>query len=750
MTIRLRWSASRSIISAVARRSSIPSVHLVVDQAAGGGADRGERRPEVVRDGVEERALEGVALACDVRVAGSGGKAVLLQGLAHLVGDCRQEAGLGRVRAAGGPRARSAQMAPDAAPAGLDRDPVGLASGTLAAPRAEAGPARAGVDGDPLGRLVARPAPQGAVAGRLRGSGAPGSVSAAGRRRRLRLRRGRSRRAAGSASRRRISTIRGSTSSVDGRVASSRLTEKSARASRSRATAVSSRMRSRAAIWPTSRPTARSRTRLSHSPGSATVSVRRGSTNRRSYSRNDGDRRHQDGDAASDERHHGDRQDVHRRRVRDAEAILEQGDQGGRAAERHDANDRRSNQGPGAERLHPRRVLRPMDSAPSAAAADRPRPAPVHSGSPCRMPVRPPRSCPAPRSGSSVAGSSGGCWGSRPGRWATASRSWTRTPTVRPRRSPTASWSPPTTPSRAPSSWPAAAAVVTYELEHVDAALVDAVEAAGVPVRPGCARPADDPGPAGRAALRGVAGTRDRTVARGRRRAGPSRGGRRARHAPPPEGAGRRLRRPEPGPDRGARTTSPARSSGSAARPAPRSSSSASWTSRRSSRSSPPAALDGALAAFPIAAQPPRRRHPRGVGRPGARARRGGAAARARSVPGSPRRSTPSALVTAELFLLRDGTLAVNELAPRVHNSGHWTIEGARTSQFEQHVRAICGLPAGRPGGPRPDRDGQPPRQRASCARRAWRASRRRSPTRSSTSTSTTSGASSSAGRWAT
>jgi len=54
-------------------------------------------------------------------------------------------------------------------------------------------------------------------------------------------------------------------------------------------------------------------------------------------------------------------------------------------------------------------------------------------------------------------------------------------------------------------------------------------------------------------------------------------------------------------------------------------------------------------------------------------------------------------VVTAELFLLRDGSLAVNELAPRVHNSGHWTIEGARTSQFEQHVRAICGLPLGDP-----------------------------------------------------
>ena len=53
--------------------------------------------------------------------------------------------------------------------------------------------------------------------------------------------------------------------------------------------------------------------------------------------------------------------------------------------------------------------------------------------------------------------------------------------------------------------------------------------------------------------------------------------------------------------------------------------------------------------------------------------------------------------LTVELFLLGDGTLVVNELAPRVHNSGHWTIEGAATSQFEQHIRAICGLPLGDP-----------------------------------------------------
>ncbi|MGZ9159812.1 MAG: 5-(carboxyamino)imidazole ribonucleotide synthase [Candidatus Limnocylindrales bacterium] len=51
--------------------------------------------------------------------------------------------------------------------------------------------------------------------------------------------------------------------------------------------------------------------------------------------------------------------------------------------------------------------------------------------------------------------------------------------------------------------------------------------------------------------------------------------------------------------------------------------------------------------------------------------------------------------LTAELFLMPDGRLVVNELAPRVHNSGHWTIEGASTSQFEQHIRAICGLDLG-------------------------------------------------------
>ncbi|MFZ9890026.1 MAG: 5-(carboxyamino)imidazole ribonucleotide synthase, partial [Myxococcota bacterium] len=53
-------------------------------------------------------------------------------------------------------------------------------------------------------------------------------------------------------------------------------------------------------------------------------------------------------------------------------------------------------------------------------------------------------------------------------------------------------------------------------------------------------------------------------------------------------------------------------------------------------------------------------------------------------------------LLTVELFETEEG-FCVNELAPRVHNSGHWTLEGAETSQFENHVRAVCGFPLGSP-----------------------------------------------------
>jgi 5-(carboxyamino)imidazole ribonucleotide synthase len=51
-----------------------------------------------------------------------------------------------------------------------------------------------------------------------------------------------------------------------------------------------------------------------------------------------------------------------------------------------------------------------------------------------------------------------------------------------------------------------------------------------------------------------------------------------------------------------------------------------------------------------------------------------------------------------ELFETADGEILLNEIAPRPHNSGHWTIEGCHTSQFEQHLRAVTGLPLGATG----------------------------------------------------
>lgn len=50
-------------------------------------------------------------------------------------------------------------------------------------------------------------------------------------------------------------------------------------------------------------------------------------------------------------------------------------------------------------------------------------------------------------------------------------------------------------------------------------------------------------------------------------------------------------------------------------------------------------------------------------------------------------------VLTLELFVTKDNQLIANEIAPRTHNSGHWSMDGCNVSQFEQHVRAVCGLP---------------------------------------------------------
>lgn len=54
-------------------------------------------------------------------------------------------------------------------------------------------------------------------------------------------------------------------------------------------------------------------------------------------------------------------------------------------------------------------------------------------------------------------------------------------------------------------------------------------------------------------------------------------------------------------------------------------------------------------------------------------------------------------VLALELFVTKDGELIANEIAPRTHNSGHWTMDGCNVSQFDQHVRAVCGLPVLKP-----------------------------------------------------
>jgi len=104
--------------------------------------------------------------------------------------------------------------------------------------------------------------------------------------------------------------------------------------------------------------------------------------------------------------------------------------------------------------------------------------------------------------------------------------------------------------------------------------------------------------------------------------------------------------------------------------------------------------VDGQIAAFPLA----RNVHDRGVLAASVAPAPVAPAIAASALALGERLAVEMDLVgtlTVELFLMPDGRLVVNELAPRVHNSGHWTIEGAATSQFEQHIRAICGLGLG-------------------------------------------------------
>ena len=128
---------------------------------------------------------------------------------------------------------------------------------------------------------------------------------------------------------------------------------------------------------------------------------------------------------------------------------------------------------------------------------------------------------------------------------------------------------------------------------------------------------------------------------------------------------------------------------------------------------------DGRHVALPGRREPPRRRHPRPHRRAGPRRRRTSPPRPSALAGAIAERLDYVGVLAVEMFV-SDGRLLVNELAPRPHNSGHWTLDAAVTSQFEQQVRAVCGLALGptdltaRRGG-----DGQPARR--PCGRAASR-----------------------------
>ena len=104
--------------------------------------------------------------------------------------------------------------------------------------------------------------------------------------------------------------------------------------------------------------------------------------------------------------------------------------------------------------------------------------------------------------------------------------------------------------------------------------------------------------------------------------------------------------------------------------------------------------LDGALAFYPLAEN----EHRKGIlhlTRVPARAPPGVEAEARRLAAGIAEALGHVGVMAVEMFLTRSGDLLVNEIAPRVHNSGHYTFGACATSQFEQHVRAVCGLPLG-------------------------------------------------------
>ena len=186
------------------------------------------------------------------------------------------------------------------------------------------------------------------------------------------------------------------------------------------------------------------------------------------------------------------------------------------------------------------------------------------------------------------------------------------------------------------------------------------------------------------------------------------------------------------------------RSSGSAACPA---CSRSGWRSRPSCPWCSPAGDDGAVAAFPVGEN----RHRDGILEttvvPARVPERLAEEARALAIAVAERMAYVGVL-GVELFVANGGRLFVNEMAPRPHNSGHYTMDACAVDQFEQQLRTLCGLPLGEPRLLTPVRDGQPARRplgprRAALGRGAPAPRRAAAPLRQGR-------AAGRAGRWAT
>ena len=358
------------------------------------------------------------------------------------------------------------------------------------------------------------------------------------------------------------------------------------------------------------------------------------------------------------------------------------------------------------------------------------------------------RSSRRPSSASSAAASSAGCSASPPGRWAIASRSSTRIRIVRPRPSRIAWSSARTTTSARRSGWPNCSAVVTYELEHVAAAVVAAVEAV-VPVRPG---------------TQPLLVTQDRlTERRFVEGAGiavaPWREVRRwPRRAPPPtssacrSGSSCRSAATTAAASSGSRTptSSTTRGRGSAARPA---------TPLLAERE-----LDFARGAVGRRRARARRRPRRPSRSPGTGTTTGILVESVAPAPIDQGTADWAATIGTDLAAAMDlcGTLTAELflLPRRLPGRQRAGAAGPQLRPLDARRRRDLAVRAAHPGDLRAGSGvdgragtgghGQPPGTRAAAAGAAARAPRPRSPTRPSTSTCTTSARSSNAARWAT